>query len=201
MPLESESEFRPDPEWFRSAILTFVNFVRVLEVVQKFLADRGYRYALAGAMAMHGHGMSRATNDLDFVVEDRAREAIVAWLESLGFETLNHNDAFSNHVHPLRNLGKVDFIYLDPHTAEVLFNASSVKEILPGVSAPIPKAEHMAAMKAQAVRDNRKRQSRDLADVAFLWDLPGVDREQIRRYFQEYGLSKELEDELSRSKE
>ena len=82
-----------------------MNFRKVLDTVGRFLSDRGYRYALVGAFALHAYGISRATSDLDLIVEADARTELISFLESLGYETLHASAGYSNHLHALSALG------------------------------------------------------------------------------------------------
>jgi hypothetical protein len=43
-------------------------------------------------------------------------------------------------------------------------------------------------MKALSIKNDPDRVLRDLEDVRFLLSLPGVDREEVRRHFERYGL-------------
>lgn len=52
----------------------------------------------------------------------------------------------------------------------------------------MPCPEHLAAMKAFAVKNAPERAARDLADVAFLLGLPRVNRGEVRASFERYGL-------------
>jgi hypothetical protein len=60
---------------------------------------------------------------------------------------------------------------------------------------PVPKPEHLAAMKVHAIKNDPARRHQELADIRFLMSLPGVDRGEIRRYFESSGLG-ELYDDL-----
>jgi hypothetical protein len=51
----------------------------------------------------------------------------------------------------------------------------------------VPKPEHLAAMKVHAMSNDPSRVFQDMADIQFLMKLPGVDREEIRRYFEDAG--------------
>ena len=51
----------------------------------------------------------------------------MALLESLGYETLYVSSGYSNHLHPLPFMGRVDFVYVPGDTAHVLFeNATTI---------------------------------------------------------------------------
>jgi hypothetical protein len=125
----------------------------------------------------------------------------VAFLRGLGYETLHLSAGYSNHLHPLATLGRVDLVYVGGATAEELFAGARPLLSLEGRAFPVPRPEHLAAMKAFAVRNAPERALRDLADVEHLLGLPGVDRDEVREYFEKYGLSeryRQIEEALRR---
>lgn len=127
-----------------------MNFRCVLETVGKFLTDRGYRYALAGAFAMHAYGLSRATSDLDLVVEARGQGDLIHFLESLGYETLYVSTGYSNHLHSLPALGRIDCIYVEGATSEQLFQTTTEVGVIKGIPIRVVRPEHLCAMKILA---------------------------------------------------
>jgi serine/threonine protein kinase len=58
---------------------------------------------------------------------------------------------------------------------------------LAGMSVVVPKPEHLAAMKIHAMKNDPSRAFQEMADIQFLMRLPGVDRGQIREYFERSG--------------
>ena len=75
-------------------------------------------------------------------------------------------------------------MYVDAETAGLLFPRCPRRLTLDGREAPVPRAEHLAAMKVQAVRNDPSRLLQGLADVQYLLGLPGTDRAEVRRYFE-----------------
>jgi len=175
-----------------------MDFPAVLKEVGRFLDERGRRYGLAGAMALHALGLTRATADLDLVVEAAAQDALLSFLTSLGYELLHASSGYSNHLHPDSRRGRLDFIYVDADTAEALFSRASRVTLFPDVTVLVPRPEHLAAMKVFAMKNDPQRVFRELADLQFLLGLPGVDREEIRGYFIKHGLVERF-DELERA--
>ncbi|MCA1825316.1 MAG: hypothetical protein ABR567_06835 [Myxococcales bacterium] len=171
-----------------------MDFAKVLGAIATFLERR--RFALAGAFAMQAHGLQRATADLDFVVEDAARVDLLRFMKSLGYEELHASEGYSNHLHADPALGRVDFIYLDAHTADVLF-ADAQRKRVGSLDLLVPSPEHLAAMKVHAIKNSPVRLYKELADIQFLLELPGVDEEKIRGYFEKHGLRGRF-DELKR---
>ena len=95
-----------------------MDFEKVLRTFTGFFDRERIRYAVIGGLAVHAYGRLRPTKDADFAVDLRNRDVVIAFAESLGYETLNVTLAFSNHVHQDLPMGRVDFMYLADATAE-----------------------------------------------------------------------------------
>lgn len=170
-----------------------VDFARVADAVAGFLLPRGHRVGLAGALALHAYGISRLTFDLDFVTDAAAQSELLAFVESLGYSCLHSSAGFSNHVHADAAWGRLDVIYVDRATADKLFSESRASLRLGDRDLPVPRPEHLAAMKVQAMKNDPSRKLPDMADVQSLLRLPGVDAAEVRGYFERAGLSDEYE--------
>ena len=175
-----------------------MDFSRVIDEVASFLDRENASFALAGAFALHAYGLSRATSDLDFVTESCVRERLVIFLESLGYETLYSSPGYSNHLHPKSEMGRVDLIYVDGETARRLFESPGATLRLGGYDLKVPRAEHLAAMKVHAMKNDPGRALQEMADIRFLLQLDGVDETEIREYFEKAGLREKF-DEIKRS--
>lgn len=91
-----------------------------------------------------------------------AQHVLVPFMEAQGFVTLHRSPGYSNHRHPERSRGRVDFMYVRDDTAERLFQ--SVRQ-LPGPGGhaiTVPKPEYLAAMKVQAIKEAPERALQDL---------------------------------------
>ncbi|HEY6553917.1 MAG TPA: hypothetical protein VI669_11215, partial [Vicinamibacteria bacterium] len=95
---------------------------------------------------------------------------------------------YSNHVHTVDGLGRVDLVYVDAPTAASLFSGCAPRLELGTRVALVPRAEHLAAMKVQAMKNDRSRELQDLADIQALLRIPGVDATEVRGYFERAGL-------------
>ncbi len=175
-----------------------MDFAKVADAITGFLEREGSPFALAGAFALHAYGLSRATCDIDFVTDSAVRDRLVAFLESLGYETLHASSGYSNHLHPDPAWGRVDFIYVSGETARLLFAARGATLRFGRHEMPVPRAEHLAAMKVHAMKNDPGRALQEMADIRFLLKLPGIDEEEVRGYFEKAGL-REQYDEIKRS--
>lgn len=165
-----------------------MDFVAVLNDIIPFFEEREIRFAVIGGVGLGGYGMTRATVDLDFVVDSGAQDEFVRFLESLGYRTLHRSTGHSNHQHPEPERGGVDVVYVREPTSGTLFEATRSLEGPDGLKVPVPRPEHLIAMKIVAMKNDPKRTYQDMADIRFLLDLQGVDRDEVRTQFEKHGL-------------
>ena len=174
-----------------------MDFSKTLLMVDAFFERHQRPWALAGAAALSAYGLSRATQDLDFVAERDFQDQLIAYLESAGYRTLYRSAGYSNHLHPDAVAGRLDFIYVAGDTSRRLFDGCRAATFA-GRPVRVPRPEHLAAMKVQAMKNDPDRRLQDLADIRFLLDLPGVDEEEVRGYFARAGLLRDF-DEIRRT--
>ncbi len=164
-----------------------MDFGGVFDAISEFFARERLPFAVVGAVGLHAYGLARATSDLDFVAPSEARSRLVPFLEKQGYETLFESSGYSNHLHSDPEFGRVDFVYVSGETSRLLFEKTTTVPFL-GREIRVPRPEHLAAMKVQAMKNDPQRSLQEMADIRFLLTLPGVDREEIRGYFEEAGL-------------
>ena len=166
-----------------------MDFARTFGLVASFLEQQGFPVAVVGALALHGHGVTRATVDLDLVTSAGAQDGLVAFLEAQGYETLHRSQGYSNHLHADAELGRLDLVYVDARTAQRLFAGCAPRLELGDREALVPRAEHLIAMKVQAFKNDPSRELQDLADVQSLLRVPGLDEAEVRGYFERAGMT------------
>jgi hypothetical protein len=175
-----------------------VDFEKTLRIVDDFFAFHGQPWALAGAAALSSYGLARATQDLDFVADAGFQNLLVTHLESAGYRTLYRSAGYSNHLHADAALGRLDFVYVGGDTSRRLFEECR-EAVFSGRPLRVPRPEHLAAMKVQAMKNDPDRRLQDLADVRFLMGVPGVNEQEVRGYFERAGLLEDF-DELLRGR-
>lgn len=174
-----------------------MDFATVLGRIKERLERSDHPIALVGGLGLAAFGITRATLDLDLLVPASAQDEVVGLMEELGYETLYRSSGYSNHLHANERLGRVDFIYVRGDTETRIFENARPVEGPGGVEVLVPRPEHLAAMKVLAMKNDPDRRLRELADIALLLRLPGVDREAVREQFELHGLLEswhELED-------
>ncbi len=164
-----------------------MNLKAVLTNLIRFFAREEIDFALIGAFALKAYGYMRATQDVDFLVRGKDQEKIGQFLETLGYETLYRSKGFSNHLHQLAGLGRIDFVYVEGETAEIIFSGTRDLLVLEDLSIPVVRPEHLIALKVFALKNDPKRSFREMADIQHLLELPGIDRDEVRGYFEKFG--------------
>ena len=165
-----------------------MEFSNILTQLAAFFRREGYPFAAIGAFGLHAYGLTRATRDLDFVTDAAAQPALIAFMESVGYKTIHRSAGYSNHLHADQAFGRVDFVYVSGETSTRLFEATREILELGGVVIPVPRPEHLAALKIHAMKNDPERRFREMADLQFLLSLPGIDEAEIRGYFEKNGL-------------
>ncbi len=160
-----------------------MQFSAILNDLLPFFERENIRFAVAGGVALQALGHARLTFDMDFIVDRQNQNKLVTHMEQRGYKTLRRSQGYSNHLS--EDLGRVDFIYIDGRTAEKLFRGTTFQTYREH-RLPVPRAEHLAAMKILALKNDPTRKYQEMIDLAFLWTLPGVNRD-------EYGITSRSE--------
>jgi len=151
-----------------------------LEVVQGFDPDVGRRLAVPVV------GLRNVA--VDIVVPFEVQGQLLAFLEAQGYASDHVSAGYSNHSHPDHDLGRLDVVYVRGSTAQKIFNDVSMHDGPGGISIPVPRPEHLAAMKIFAIKNNPSRVLQDLEDIQRLMRLSGVDRDEIIEYMKKHNL-------------
>jgi hypothetical protein len=167
--------------------------------VSEFFIRERLDYAVIGAFALYGHGYVRATQDIDFITRLQYQNKIIRFLVSLGFETLNRSDSFSNHLHPI-GATRVDMMYVDGPTADEFFKSTMKMVLFNDITVPIVSAEHLIALKLFAAQNNPDRLFKELSDIKELIVRTKVNSITVKKYFVKFGQEKYYDEIVSGSK-
>ena len=165
-----------------------MDFSAVLARIKGRLDLKNHPVALVGGLGLAAFGIARATLDLDLLVPAEAQDDVIDLMEKLGYETLHRSSGYSNHLHVDERWGRVDFVYVRGDTRSKIFAGARSIEGPGGVRVLVPRAEHLAAMKVLAMKNDPTRRLQELADIRSLLQQPGVDPEEIREFFDRHGM-------------
>ena len=160
----------------------------IFEVLSDFFTREKIEYGIIGAYALYAYGYVRATKDIDFITRLENQSKVVAFLESLGFETIACSSAFSNHTHIVGSV-KIDIMYVENSTADSIFQVTKRSLIFKDLSLPVVSFEHLIAMKLFAHQNNPERM-KDLSDIEEICKRTEHDEDSIKKYFVKYGQEK-----------
>lgn len=175
-----------------------MQFDEVVKTFARYFDREEIPFAVIGGLAIQAWGHSRFTRDLDIVVPRSAQERIITFAEEKGYETLYSSDGFSNHLHSEERFGRVDFMFVDTKTADQIFSGARRRLLLPDLEVPVPRPEHLIAMKLLAIRNNPARVFQEMTDIQHLVRIDGVDRAEVREYFERFDLLR-LYDDLEKT--
>ncbi len=165
-----------------------MNFRKVFETLVSFFEKKDIDYALIGAFALMAYGYARFTRDVDFIVRKEDKGQIIAFIESLGYETVYVSEGFSNHVHPISSLGRIDFLYISESTAHKIFSEVRRLKLFKNINLPVASPEHIVALKVFAIKNDPERLHSEMADIKALVDMNIVSEDTVKRYFKKWNL-------------
>ena len=157
----------------------------IFETISDFFTRNQLDYGIIGAFALYSYGYVRATQDIDYITRLKYKEKTVAYLESLGFETIFSSDAFSNHLHAIDSV-RVDVMYVEGETADNIFKSTEKRLIFKDLELPVVSPEHLVAMKLFAIKNNPERKYKDLADIKEILHNTAYNEEIVKGYFKKY---------------
>jgi hypothetical protein len=165
-----------------------VDFGREIDDIGRFLSEAGHSFGIVGGVALAAYGHPRLTLDLDFVVDAAAQDEVIGFMEGRGFLTLHRSSGYSNHRHAVERRRRVDFMYVRDDTAARVLRGLRQLPGPGGRLIPVPRPEHLIAMKVHAIKQAPERTWQDMADIGYLVRLDGVSRDEVRGYFSKHGL-------------
>lgn len=69
----------------------------------------------------------------------------------------------------------------------MIFSGTKPLLVLEDLFIPVVRPEHLIALKVFAMKNDPKRSFREMADIQHLLELPGIDKDEVRGYFEKFG--------------
>ena len=179
-----------------------MNFELVFkELLQKF-SEQNIRFALIGGFALHVAGFTRATNDIDFLIEAEDLGKVKGIMAQLGYELTHESPEFSNYWHPMAPLGCVDYLHAHREYTRKMLARAKKHRVLESFEVPVLIPEDIIGLKVQSRVNNPKRHALDMADIEYLIreNLDKLNLDMIKEYFHLFDRGNELDDLLKRIK-
>ena len=148
-------------------------------------------------------GFTRATDDIDFLVEAEDLGKVNDTMMRLGYELTHESQEFSNYWHPVAALGCVDYLHAHRDYSRKMLSRAKKHKILGNFETPVLIPEDIIGLKVQSIANNPKRYTLDMADIEYLLrkNSGELDLNIIKEYFNLFDKGSQLEDLLKRIKD
>jgi hypothetical protein len=144
------------------------------DVFSGLLTQAKIRLLVVGGMAVNAHGFTRLTVDVDGLIATDDLEMVADAFQSAGYSETTRNHLFARFHRPDLDPGTVDVLLVSRQTMDKIWPDRIVTEFR-SHELPIPKLEHLFALKLHAVRNDPKRWGGDLRDIQeLIRSNPGV---------------------------
>ena len=180
-----------------------MNFELVFKELLVRFNEQNIRFALIGGFALHVAGFTRATEDIDFIVEADDLGKVRDIMAQLGYELTHESAEFSNYWHPMGPLGCVDYLHAHRIYTRKMLSRANKHKILGNLEVPVLIPEDIIGLKVQSIVNNPARQSLDMADIEYLLRecSEQFDMNIVREYFHLFDRGNELDALLKRIKD
>ncbi len=157
------------------------------------LEQANIHFALIGGFALAAHGVVRATQDIDLLVDGIKKSESISALENTGFEIIFKTEEVAH----LSGQGQLDLLFANREpTRQMIERAKKIKSF----PVPVVAAEDLIGLKIQAYKNDSKREFQDKADIqALMENCHNLDFDKIKEYadmFEEWQFIQDLRDKL-----
>ncbi len=139
----------------------------VFEILGEGLAAQNGRALLIGGYALQVYGVARQTVDVDCLIADAGAQGVRDILTRSGYKEVAQTEDFIRFAHPSGYLPDVDVLLVDRKVFDRMWEESRMARI-ESAEWRIPALTHLVALKLHAIKNNPKREARDLGDIVEL---------------------------------
>jgi hypothetical protein len=171
-----------------------VDFEQVFKTLLGELERCQVRYAVIGGFAVAVLGLARATVDLDLLVHRDDLGRLHDILAGMGYQRLASTENVSRYVHSDAAWGSLDILHAFRKPSLQMLERTQALPIFAGTQTiRVVQPEDAIGLKVQAMANDPRRRTRELADIEALMELHGstLDWDRIQTYFDLFGLSEE----------
>lgn len=172
-----------------------MDFEHVIKTLLAEFERRQIRYSIIGGFAVGALGVLRATRDIDFLVHRDDLPRLDELLTGLGYQRIARTENVSHYAHADPKWGALDFLHAFREISlEMLARAKTISIFEGSVPARIAEPEDVVGFKVQAMANNPRRRSRELADIEQLLELYGknIDWARVEQFFTLFELQEDF---------
>ena len=134
------------------------------DVFSGLLTAAKIRLLVVGGMAVNSHGFTRLTVDVDGLIATDDLETVAEAFRSAGYSEVTRNHLFARYYRPDIDPGTVDVLLVNQQTMDKMW-PDRIATTFRDRELPIPKLEHLFALKLHAIRNDPRRWGQDLRDI------------------------------------
>jgi hypothetical protein len=171
-------------------------FVRAIELVLSTATNGHFRVALIGGFALPFHGVTRATADVDFLVESSGADLLHEALLAAGEVCLQRTSELANYDSTSPEIAPVDALYAQrPPSLAMLARAHTYKPSGATLAIPVVDPEGIIGLKVQAMANDAARRDRERDDIRelLLAHRGRLDLGLVREYYRAFDFESEIE--------
>lgn len=172
-----------------------MNFEAVFKILIENFQKYQINFAIIGGFALYVSGLTRSTEDIDFLIAKTDLPKIKKLMLSLGYDIIHESQDVINFVGKMAELGRVDFLLAHRKYALSMLERAEQKEILNGkFKVKVIKTEDLIGLKVQSSSNDPSRYHRDIADIESLIKInyKTLNMDLINEYFKLFNREKEL---------
>jgi hypothetical protein len=178
-----------------------MDFDKAFKSILAGLKKEGVDWALIGGFALAAAGYSRATDDIDFLVNKADWPRVKKLMGTLGYTLRHESEDAANFFGKDADRGRVDFLLAHRKYAKAMLDRAKKSDAVRGagkIKVLIP--EDLIGLKVQASSNDPLRYHRDIADVEsiFIMNEGKLDMKIVREYFQIFDREAELDEILKK---
>ncbi len=171
-----------------------------LEILAEIAKRAPLRLLLVGGYALPFYGIFRQTLDVDCLIAESDREGLGSHLAEAGYSVRAQTENFIRFGHESVSLMHIDALVVGQDTFEEMFRQSQDYPVGSHLF-HVPTLVHLIALKLHAVKNNPRREARDLADIVELLrananQVTGEELEKLCRRYGPEGVFQKLRDQL-----
>ncbi len=140
------------------------SIAKTFRVVSEALRSQNIPVVLIGGFALGAYGLARHTADADFIIAEESLEKVKLALTTCGYREAVRTSIFVRFTASEVSLLDLDFLLVSEATLSGVLDAVQTYQV--GDSkAQVPSLEHLIALKLHAIKNDPKREMKDLFDV------------------------------------
>lgn len=153
-----------------------------LQSIHDCLSKAEINHALIGGFALAVHGNPRATGDIDLLIDEEDKKALLKALNEVGYSIRTETPEVFHFDGPVR----LDILFARRPLSKRMLAEAKAEPQLFGIRVVGP--EDIIGLKIQAYKNNPKRRLQDQADIQFLLErFPQLNIVRVKEYADLFG--------------